>query len=98
VPAGALVAAAGMLAAHLAALVVSYGPSRLPLAPGVVRLWASRGLVLLLTAPVVWLLARAVRELPESGTVWVLGLAVAVSVVVVAIAATQAISAEDRES
>ena len=34
-----------MLAAHLAALVVSYGPPALPVAPGVVRLWAMRGLV-----------------------------------------------------
>jgi hypothetical protein len=90
VPAGALVAAAGMLAAHLAALVVGYGPSRLPVAPGVVRLWARRGALVFVPAVVVWILARGVRELPDSSTVWVVGLAVAVSVVVVAAAAVQA--------
>ena len=96
-PAGALVAALGMLAAHLAALVVSYGPPALPVAPGVVRLWAMRGLVLFATAPVVWALARGVRELPDSSTVWVLGVAVAASVVVVAAAATQAVMPQGDE-
>jgi len=90
-PAGAIVAALGMLVAHLAALVASYGPPRLPVAPGVVRLWTLRGLALFVTAPVVWVLARGVRELPGSGSLWVLGLAVAVSVVVVAAVAAQAV-------
>jgi hypothetical protein len=97
VPAGALVAAAGMLAAHLAALVVSYGPSRLPVAPGVARLWSVRGVVVFGAALVVWVLARAVRLLPDSGTVWVLGLAVALSVVVVAVAATRALAPQGEE-
>jgi hypothetical protein len=97
-PAGVLVAAFGMLAAHLAAVVLSYGPARLPVAPGVVRLWAWRGLGVFATAPVVWVLARVVRELPDSGTVWVLGLAVAVSVVVVALAATRAVAPQGEEA
>ena len=96
-PMGALVAAVGMLTAHLAALVVSYGPPALPVAPGVVRLWAARGLVVLATAPLVWALARGVRELPVSSTVWLLGVAVGASVVVVAVAATQAVTPQGRE-
>ena len=91
VPASALLAAAAMVAAHLAALVVGYGPPRLPVAPGVARLWAIRGVVVFAPAVVVWLLARGVRELPDSSTVWVLGLGIAVSVMVVATAVVQAL-------
>jgi hypothetical protein len=91
-PLGALVAAAAMLAAHLAALVASYGPDALPPSPAVVRLWVRRGLAVVLAAPLVWLVARAVRELPVSETVWLLGMALALSVTVVACVATQVAS------
>ena len=90
VPVAALVAALGMLAAHLASLVVSYGPARLPVDRGVTRLWALRGAGAFLAAVLVWVLARAVAELPESGSVWVLGLVVTLSVLVVAAVAIQA--------
>jgi hypothetical protein len=89
VPWMALAAALGMLVAHLAALVASYGPRRLPVAPSVARLWAIRGAVVFAAAPLVWLLTTAVRDLPGSGTVWVAGLVVALSVVLVAAVATQ---------
>ncbi|MET0524586.1 MAG: hypothetical protein ABWZ91_07285 [Nocardioides sp.] len=92
VPAAALGAAAAMLAAHLAAVVIGYGPARLPVPPGVARLWAVRGVVVFIPAVLVWLLARGVRELPDSSTVWVVGLGVAVSVTVVAAAVVQALS------
>ena len=98
VPAAALVAAAAMVAAHVAALIAGYGPPRLPVAPGVVRLWAFRGVVVLAPAVLVWLLAQAVGELPDSSTVWVLGLAVAVSVVVVAVAVVQALTPQGDEA
>jgi hypothetical protein len=91
-PVGALLASAAMLAAHLAALVAAYGPDALPVSPPVVRLWVRRGLVVLLAAPLVWLVGRAVRELPVSETVWLLGMAMALSVTVVACVATQAAS------
>jgi len=90
VPVAALAAALGMLAAHLAATVVSYGPARLPVDPGVTRLWAQRGAAVFGAAVLVWALARTVAELPDSGSVWVLGLVVTLSVVVVAAAAIQA--------
>ncbi len=95
VPAAVLLAALGMVAAHLAALVVGYGPPRLPVPPSVVRLWARRGAIVLLPALPVWLVARLAGQLPDSRTVWVLGLAVAVSVVVVAVAALQALMARE---
>jgi hypothetical protein len=89
-PGGAVLAAVAMLAAHLAALVASYGPDALPVSPSVVRLWLWRGLGVALVAPLVWLAALVVREVPGSGTVWLLGLAVALSVTIVAAAVTQA--------
>ena len=90
VPVAALVAALGMLAAHVAATSCSYGPARLPVDPGVARLWALRGAGVFGAAVLVWVLARAVAELPDSGSVWVVGLVVALSVLVVAAAAIQA--------
>jgi hypothetical protein len=88
-PAGAIVAGVAMLAAHVAALVASYGPDALPVSAPVVRLWLWRGLGVVMVVPLVWLVALAVREVPGSGTVWLLGLAVALSVTVVAAAVTQ---------
>ena len=65
-------------------VVASYGPSRLPVDPGVARLWALRGAGVFGAPSWSGLLARAVAELPDSGSVWVFGLVVALSVVVVA--------------
>jgi hypothetical protein len=90
VPVAALVASLGMLAAHVAAVVVSYGPARLPVDLRVARLWALRGGGAFGAAVLVWVLARTVADLPDSGSVWVLGLVVTLSVVVVAAAAIQA--------
>jgi hypothetical protein len=89
-PVLAVLAAAVLLAAHVAALVLSYGPDTLPLSPPVVRLWSRRAVLVFLVAPAIWVLARVVSGLPDSSTVWVLGLAVALSVTVVAGAVTQA--------
>ena len=97
VSAWVLVAALGLLAAHLAALVASYGPPRLPVDPGATRLWALRGAGLFGGAVAVWLVARAVAELPDSPTVWVVGLVVALSVVVVAAGAIQAATPQGDE-
>jgi hypothetical protein len=96
-PVSALVAAAALLAAHLAAVVASYGPGRLPVPPAVARLWVMRGVLLVMAAVVVWVLAVAVRELPVSASVWVIGLVVTLSVILVATAATQAATPRDDE-
>ncbi len=97
-PAAIVLAAVGMVVAHLAALVIGYGPPRLPVQPSVVRLWARRGAIVLLPTLPVWFVARLAGELPDSRTVWVLGLAVALSVVVVAVAALQALVSPGDES
>jgi hypothetical protein len=74
VPAAAVVAAAGLLAAHVAAVLASYGPDDLPLDRDLTLRWTVRGLVALVAAPVVWALAAALRAQPEPGGVWVAGL------------------------
>jgi len=45
----------------------------------------------------VWVLSRLVAELPDSGSVWVFGLVVALSVIVVATAVLQAAIPREEE-
>ena len=78
-PLAALLAAAGLLVAHVAAVLVSYGPDRLPVDRALLRRWVVRGAGALALAPVAWGLARAVEGRPAPAGVWVAAL-VAVSV------------------
>lgn len=80
----ALPAAAALLAAHLAGLVAALGPRGLALDPAVLRLWAGRGLLVLVPAALVWVLAEAVDGRPEPPGIWVTGLAALLGAVVVA--------------
>lgn len=73
----ALLAAAGLLTAHLAAVVAGYGPRDLPPDPATVRLWAVRGTAVFLAAPAVYVVARLLEGQPEPGGIWVAGLAAA---------------------
>lgn len=92
----ALAAAAALVTAHVASVVLSYGPQRLPVPPAVARLWAVRGAVLWSSACAVWVVGRLVADLPTSGTVWVAGLGVALSVIVVAVAALQSLVPQEE--
>jgi hypothetical protein len=80
----ALLAAAGLLAAHLAAVLAGYGPRDLPLDPATVRLWAVRGVFVLLAAPAVFAVAISLRGQPEPVGIWVAGLAAALFTTVAA--------------
>lgn len=80
----ALLAAAGLLAAHLAAVLTGYGPRDLPLDPATVRLWAVRGAVVFLSAPAVFVVATLLRGRPEPGGIFVAGLAAALGTTVAA--------------
>ncbi|MBI2244345.1 MAG: hypothetical protein HYU55_10535 [Nocardioides sp.] len=82
-----LVAAAGLVVAHVAGAVASYGPATMPVDAATAGLWARRGLLVLLTAPVAWVTARLLRDQPEQPGVWVLGVAAACLATVVATAA-----------
>jgi hypothetical protein len=80
-------AAAALLAAHLAALLLSYGPAQLPLDGRLLGLWVRRGLLVGLSVPAVWLLATAVDGQPEPPGIWVAALVAAVAVCAVGAAA-----------
>lgn len=83
----AVLAAGSLLLAHLAALLLSYGPAKLPVDRGLLLLWVARGLLVGVFAPAVWLLAAVLTDQPEPPGLWVAGLAAVVVVCVVAAAA-----------
>lgn len=80
----AMAAAAGLLVAHLAAQVASYGPPVLPIERATLRLWGLRAVVLLATIPATWAVARLLRGQPEPSGVWILGVTAAVAATVAA--------------
>ena len=87
VPPEVVLAGTALLAAHLAALVLAYGPLQLPVDRGVLGLWAGRGMPLGLAVPVVWVLATAIEDRPAPPGIWLAGLAAGVVVCAVAAAA-----------
>jgi hypothetical protein len=87
----ALIAAGGLLAAHLAGLLASYGPDELPVDPATVRLWLRRGAAVFALAPATWLVAALLDGTAEPPGIWLAGLAAALAATLVA---TVAYSAE----
>jgi hypothetical protein len=88
-----LLAVAGMILAHVAALLAAQGPAWMRLDRVQVRRWAGRAVLLWLTAAVVWGLTVVLAELPPRRWVYALGLTLTVVVVV---AATRMIGSRDR--
>ena len=84
VPAGAVPAALLLLAAHVAAVLLSYGPPALPIGRRLVGRWLRRGAGVAVAAPVVWLVAAVVDQQPEPPGIWISGVACAAVVCVVA--------------
>lgn len=82
----ALVAAGALVAAHVAAVLAAYGPPGLPPDPALVGLWARRGLLVLLPAPMALAVSWAARSAEEPPLVWVSGVGAAVVAVLVAVA------------
>lgn len=93
-PAEALVAALGIVVAHVAALVASYGPPQLAVDAPTARLWLLRGGLVFLAAPIVWLVAVLLEGRPEPPGVWI---AAMVAVVVAAGIAAAAYGATTEE-
>ncbi|MGI8523824.1 MAG: hypothetical protein ACR2K3_11035 [Nocardioides sp.] len=77
-PVWAVAAAGCLVASHVAATLVDYGPDELPVAPSLIRRWAVRGALVFLAAPAVWLVALGLRTRPAPSDLWVAGLAVLV--------------------
>lgn len=73
----ALLAATGMLLAHVCAVLADLGPGTLPVARALVGRWLRRGLAVWLAAPVAWGAAVLVRDQPAPAGVWLTGLGVA---------------------
>ena len=80
----ALVAAAGLLTAHVAALIAGYGPGDMPVDRATVRVWSLRGAAVFTAAPVVLAVAILVRGEPEPTGIWVAGLTAALTTTVAA--------------
>ena len=73
----ALLASAGLVAAHVAATVADLGPGAVPLDRAVLLRWSLRGLLVWLSAPLIWGMAVLVRDQPAPAGVWLAGLAAA---------------------
>ena len=84
VPGGTLVAAAALLAAHVAAVLLGYGPPQMPVGADLVRLWVPRAAAVWLAALVVWLTARAYTGHATPTLFWLAGLTAALVGAVVA--------------
>lgn len=82
--AGVLLAATALLGAHVAALLASYGPARMPLDRGLVLLWVRRALLSLLVLPVAWAAAVGLDAAPEQPAMWTVALVTVVGLVVAA--------------
>ncbi|MDQ4055266.1 MAG: hypothetical protein M3237_21570 [Actinomycetota bacterium] len=82
-----MLAAVGLVVAHCAAILTSYGPADLPLDRGLVSTWVRRGAVAATPVPVLWFVAVAVEGQPEPAGVWVAALVAATVAAVVASAA-----------
>ena len=76
-----LLAAAGLLAAHLAGVVTAYGPARMAVDRATTLLWVRRGATVFVMAPLLFGFAVWVRDQPEPEGLWVAGLAVAVAAI-----------------
>jgi hypothetical protein len=83
-----MLAAAGLVVAHLAALVASYGPNALPVTAATLRRWALRGVLVLATVPATWGAAVLLRGEPEQPGIWIVGV---ISTLAVTVAATVAL-------
>lgn len=91
----AILAAAGLLASHLAGLVASYGPDRMAVDRATVWLWVRRGVGVLALSPLLYVVAAMVRDRPEPVGIWVAGL-VAGLVTVVWLAVSFAPGGDER--
>ena len=80
----ALLAAGCLVAAHVAATVAALGSDDMEVDLPTVRLWAARGAGVLLVAPALWVLARALEGTDEVAGVWPAGLLAALLATVAA--------------
>lgn len=83
-PLSVIGAAAALLASHLAAMLVGYGPQGLPVDRDLLRLWVRRGVLVWLVSPLTWLVADAYHGQASPSSIWVAGLAAVLGVALAA--------------
>ncbi len=81
--AAVLAAAVLLLAAHVAGLLAALGAPGAAVDADLVSLWIVRGTIVVLAAPLVWLLARLAGDLAPDAALWQAGLLVSVVAVTV---------------
>jgi len=84
-----LVVGALLLAAHVLATVLSYGPADLPVAPRLAAVWLRRGLLTLVPLPITWLAVRGLDADLAPPWVWIAAALGVVAMVVVTLRLTQ---------
>jgi hypothetical protein len=84
-----LLAAAGMVLTHVAALVAAQGPAQLRVDAVQVRRWAARGVLLWLAATATWGLGVVIEDVPQRRFAYALGLTL---LAVLAVATTQTLT------
>lgn len=82
-------AGAGLVAAHVAAILLAAGPETLRLDGRVVRRWCLRGVAVLGVVPLLWWVGENVTRLPQTGVVWAAALVVLLVVVLLVGQVTQ---------
>jgi hypothetical protein len=96
VPVGVLVAAAGLVTAHVAATLLTYGPRFMAIPADLAVVWAVRGFLVWLAAPLVWLVARVYADRAVPTSFWLAGLATALGGAVVAALVVRPSAETDR--
>jgi len=95
-PIAVLVAAGGVVTAHVAATLLAYGPPELPVDPELALLWAMRGAMTWTATLAVWVVARAYSGHGSPGLFWLAGLCAAAVGAVVAAVSTPLRGKESR--
>jgi hypothetical protein len=96
VPAGCMVAAAGLVTAHVAGTLLTYGPPFMAVPADLVTVWVLRGFLAWLAAPVVWLVARVYDDRAVPTSFWLAGLATALAGAVLAALVVRPSAESDR--
>jgi hypothetical protein len=96
VPVGVLVAAGGLVTAHVAATLLTYGPRFMAIPAGLVGVWAARGFLVWLAAPLVWFVARVYADRATPTSFWLAGLATALAGAVLAAMVVRPSAETDR--
>ena len=84
-----LVAGVLIVAAHVVATVMSYGPATLAVDPHLARLWLRRGLLVLVPMPVTYVAVRGLDPQLAPSWVWMAAAVVVVALLVVTSRLTQ---------